>query len=112
MNKEFILKNYDVYIYGFPVAHFIGKNKNEVRMKTYNSYCSYDNSCTFKDFLKLKPLIIEVERPTPDIFGKEIEVQGDRAYGVKRQGNQIYFVWPNESQILMSHELDVDLCFD
>ncbi len=67
---------------------------------------SANNGITFKRFLQIVSYIRPA--PTPDGFGRDILVDGKPAHWIEHAGgNSVRFAWPNDTTILISHELDV-----
>ncbi len=102
----FILKRYNVLVAGYGDAFFFAKNKNQARMRAFQSLQGVNDAITFKRFLKIVAGINEVD--TPDSFGRPILVDGAPAHFIEHAGgNSIRFCWPDDDRVLLVHELDV-----
>lgn len=104
--SDFILKAYKVTVEGFPPVQYYAKSHGKARAKAWRDFQSVCQDCTFKDFMSLAS--VSRSTFTPNNFGSEIKVGGNRAFYVKHAGgNSIAFVLPDSDNILLSHEIDV-----
>ena len=108
----FIIRAYNVAIGSHPIVVIYAKNKNQARMKAFNSY-RISQDISFKDFLKLRPHISQTVMTNRD-FGREIKSnpygQGfEKVFMIEKLGNTVRYVRPNCDRIVNCHELDCDL---
>lgn len=102
----FVLKKYSVDIEGYGSAMFFARNKNQARMKAFNSLTEAGYEVPLKKFFKI---VRGIERhPMALGTGRPILVCGEPAHWVEHAGgNSVKFVRPNCDKIMISHELDV-----
>lgn len=102
----FVLKRYCVDLEGYGEAMFFARNKNQARMKAFNSLTGAGYQVSFKQFLGIVRSI--VQHPMAAGTGRPILVSGEPAHWVERAGgNSVSFVRPDSDKIFISHELDV-----
>jgi len=102
----FILKRYEVLVVGYNAAFFYAKNKNQARIRAYQSLSSVNDQITFKRFLEICANIVEVRMPKS--FGSPIEVDGKPAHWIEYAGgNSVRFAYPDSDVVRLTHESDV-----
>lgn len=107
----FLLKTYSVSVDGFPPYDYEGATPAQAQVKAWHAYCSY-RYVTFREFLKISTIRRGVDS---EGFGRPIVVSGDPAYfvGGDVQRGYVRFVRPGETQVLLSHPLDVaEICIE
>jgi hypothetical protein len=99
----FLLKTYEVSVYGFNWHRYEGATPAQARVSAWHAYCCYRH-VAFREFLTISRLRRVAD---PKGFGRPIVVGGQPAHWVRFNGQYVEFVRPNETEIYLSHPLDV-----
>ena len=77
MHGKFLIKRFVVGVVGYGDAHFFAKNKNQARMKAFNSLQGAGFQISFKEYLKKVSFIADA--PMSSGAGKKVLVLGPPA---------------------------------